>query len=156
MARTHKERHAWKTKERKRTGQSNPDKIALHRKRFLEMLEQQSMVRNCYRPIVFQSRLTFLEEGLTELSMYGNKIEDIPFLVDDPASCHYVVTAHIHNFNESYETDILSQHVQRVKYLGQDCHLMVQAGETRVCSSIIACRYRRWLEDSGRPGCTLR
>jgi hypothetical protein len=35
MSRTHKERHKWKRKERRRTGLDDPKKIKLHRERFL-------------------------------------------------------------------------------------------------------------------------
>ncbi len=158
MAQTHKDRHKWKRKERKKTGQSDPGKIKLHRERFLDQLEQQTMIQSSgYKPIVFQARLKFMvEEGTTELSMHGEKVADIPFLVDDPISCHYAVAAHTQDFNANHEADVLSKHVQRVKYLGQPCHLMAQTGEARICSSIATCPYRRWIAEQGKPECMLK
>jgi len=158
MGKTHKDRHKWKRKERKKTGQSDPKKIKLHRKRFLGRLEQRTMIQSGgYKPIVFKARLKFLvEEGTTELSVHGEKVVDIPFLVDDPTSCHYAVAAHTRDFNATHEADTLSKHVQRMKYLGQPCHLMVQAGEAKVCSSIATCSYRHWIAEQGMPECTLK
>ena len=160
MARTHKDRHKWKRKERKKTGQSNPEKIKLHKKRFLKRLKQQTMIQSesdGYKSIVFQARLKFLvEEGTTELSVHGEKVADIPFLADDPTSCHYAVAAHKQDFNATHEANVLSKHVQRVKYSGQTCHLMVQDGEARTCSSIVTCPYRRWIAEQGKPECTLK
>ncbi len=156
MARTHKDRHHWKRKERKKTGLSDPAKIKLHRERFLEALERKAMIRSGYKVIVFQARLNFLvEEGTTELSLDGKKVDDIPFLPEDPASCHYVVAAHTENFNSTEEAATLSKHVQRMKYLGQPCHLMVQTKEAKICSSIATCPYRQWIAEKGRPECTL-
>ena len=75
---------------------------------------------------------------------HEEKVADIPFLVNDPISCHYAVAAHKEDFNPTYETDALSQHVNRVKFLGQPCHLMMQAGDAKVCSSIsISCSFCR-------------
>jgi hypothetical protein len=157
MSHTHKDRHQWKRRERKKTGQSDPDKIKLHRDRFLERLEQQSMIENAYRPVVFQARLKFTpEEMTTELSIYGERVQEINFLVDEVESCHYAVAAHVPNFNHAYECDVLDMHVQRVRYLGQACHLMEKVGEARVCSSITACPYRQWKKECGMPECTLK
>lgn len=157
MARTHKDRHKWKNKERKRTGKADPKKIQLHRERFLTDLEQICVEQNGYRPIVFQARLRFLvEDGVTELWISKEKVGEIPFLVDDPNSCHYVVAQHKEDFNSKCETEVLLEHVQRVRFLDQPCHLLVQVEEKRTCSSIASCHYRLWDPEKGLPICTMK
>lgn len=45
MSRSHRDRHKWKAKERKRTHQADPPKIQLHRDRFLDRKRQKDEPR---------------------------------------------------------------------------------------------------------------
>lgn len=156
MSHSHKERHRWKAKERKRTNESDPVKIALHRERFLKRLEQKSIVLNGYQPIVFQSRLLFkLDEGTTTIYINNQPINELTFIVNDPESCHFVITQYKSDFNASQESQKLTEHINRVKHLGQDCHLALPDPQGQaICSSIIACKYRK-ISDQGLPMCNL-
>lgn len=157
MSRTHKDRHKWKNKERNRTNNGDPTKIKLHRERFLSRVEQMTMIQNGgYKPIIFRARLkVVVDEGTSELWLNDEKISDLPFIVDDPKSCHYVLAGQKPDFDPDIEQRALSEHVQRVKYLGQNCHLMRPDGETKMCYSIVDCPYRRWAANEAVAKCTL-
>lgn len=108
-------------------------------------------------PVVFQIRLRFVvEEEITEILVNGEKVAEIPFIVDDPASCRYILAMHMPNFNLSREQDILSKYVFTMRHFKSPCRLMVQTGEEKVCCSIIMCPNRRWDVEKGRPKCVLK
>ncbi len=157
MARTHKDRHNFKRKERRRTGKSDPRKIKLHRKRVVRRIKQQQRIQNNYSSIVFEARLKFfVEDSLTEVWVEEQKVDDIHFLVNEPEDCHYVVMAFKQDFNLTLETNLLEKHVRRVKFHNQPCRLMVRYRGSKICSSIIGCPHRVWNWDDGEgPECTL-
>jgi len=156
MSRSHKERHRWKSKERKRTGERDPEKIALHRERFIKRQEQKAAAKYGYDAAVYRARLVyFSDEVRTELHIDGEKAADLPFLADDPESCHYAVAEHWREFDPVREAEILRKHVQKMKFTGGRCHLAEERDEALTCSSIMRCAYRRWIAEKGMPACAL-
>ncbi len=156
MARTHKDRHKWKAKERKKTGQKNPRKIVLHRARFLERLEQKSLEVDRYKSIVFRTRLNFnTPDGLTEIFVDSELVGEAPFLVVEPADCEYVLAGYYPDFKPAKEEAILKEHVDKMKFFGEKCHLVSKVGEIGVCASAVKCKYRRWRNELGLPECRL-
>ena len=156
MARTHKERHKWKNKERKKTGKSDPAKVALHRQRFLERLEQKALVQNGYSSMVFQARLRFnVEEGITQVFLKGEKIGELPYLVEDVSACHYLLATQRNDFNASLEAELLLEHVHKAKFLEQKCHCSKTFGGEQICCSVVACRYRHWNNEKQLPECHI-
>jgi len=108
-------------------------------------------------PAVFQIRLRYVvEEEKTEILVNGEKVAEIPFIVDEPASCLFALASHIPSLNLGKEEKTLSNYVFAMRYLERSCRLMVQAEDEKVCSSAIACPCRRWNPEKGMPKCVLK
>jgi hypothetical protein len=141
---------------RRRTAYLNQRRLRVVKRDFFEDIEKQSVEQDDYNPIVFQACLRFLpEEETTELLLHEEKITDIPFLVDNTSSCHYAVSARVHGFDAGKEAKVLSKHIRQMSISGLSCHLMVQTKENKVCSSIVECRFRRWVAEKGIARCAL-
>lgn len=156
MSRTHKQRHKWKGKERKRTVSSDPAKIVLHRERFVERLEQKRTVQIAYRSLIFQVKLDFNpDENTTSIFYRGGVIATLPFLVERLEDCHYAIYQMFNEWNMDHEVNVLRQHVQRAKYLGSKCRLAKVCNQEKICTSSVSCPYRRWSSHNGQALCSL-
>ena len=161
MARSRKDRHQWKRKERTRTGKKDPAKVRLHRTRFLDFLKKQEALvlshnqTGRYIPAVFHTRLRFDAEAQETEIIIGEQTITIPFLVEDPRDCHNDIMRIKADFDPHKEEVVLRQHADRMRFTGHVCHLEVLMDETRLCSSAIPCKYRRWNAEAGQAVCAL-
>ncbi len=155
MSRTHKDRHKWKRKERKRTGKSDPAKIKLHRDRFLKRIEQRGLSESGYKPLAFRLRLEFRPaDAETDVLFNEEVLETLPFLVEEVDSCHYIVYACSLEFDVEKEQAQLKKHVAKVKHIDKPCHLGRTGDDFVVCQSAVECRYRKWCTEKELPQCT--
>ncbi|MGV8152297.1 MAG: hypothetical protein ACP5OG_04385 [Candidatus Nanoarchaeia archaeon] len=155
MSHTRKDRHQWKHKIRIKTQESDPHQIKLHRKRYVSLLERKSQTQNKYDPIVFRVRLEYNSE-LSQTNIFLNQElkESLPYIVSDTKDCEYIIYDKIKkDYNSSLEKDILSQHINKVKYLKTPCHLS-SGSNKKICSSIVECKNRS-LGEEGLPYCRL-
>jgi hypothetical protein len=161
MARSHKERHQWKDKERERTGKEDPTKIRVHRERFLAALKQCTEPVQLFDPsqryqaALFRARLRLdPEEGQSQILFQQEEI-DIPFLVENLEDCHYALAEAKTDFDPETEKARLDQHVSKALSQGFPCHLEVVIEEDRFCSSIVPCQFRQFDSEKGQALCTL-
>lgn len=160
MARSHKERHQWKDKERRRTGESDPQKIKLHRERFVANMESRETLlagENRQPAFVFRLRLIPLpEEMVTKIYRFQEgEVAEVPFLVENPEDCHYAIIEKLPTFVPLKEKTRLEEHVAKARVDGRQCHLEVVEKEKRLCRSVINCPYRKWQADTSVALCTL-
>ncbi len=155
MARTRKERHKWKRKERQRAGKGDPAKIKLHRERFLSRLRAGNFKVGNYQAIVLHCRLEVDEEFQeTVLVLDGEEIESLPFVVTDVSSIRHHLTTAYPEFNPNQEAQALSAHVAKVKATKKVCQLEKIEDEIRVCKSVIDCQYRKITENQSVAVCS--
>lgn len=155
MSRSHKDRHQWKRKERKRTGKRDPQKIKLHRERFLQRIKERSLRELGYGVVVFRSNLSFDAQTVETIVKIGEEtIGTLPYLVENVADCHFLLAQHEPKFDAEQEKRYLKRHVAKAKRLSLPCHLEMGVGEFRQCSSVIECPYRKWNTEKGTPECT--
>ena len=161
MARSHKERHQYKRKERKRTRQSDPKKIKLHRERFLAAMRQRERMALApdlpghYRALVLHAHLCFDPEDHESSIMIGERKIEVPFLVENSEDCHYAISEIKNDFDSRKEKEVLDEHVNKAKFNNFSCRLEVVVDDVRFCSSIISCKYRRWDAQQGQALCAL-
>lgn len=156
MSRTKSTRRAWKRKERQRTGQSDPEKIQLHRSRVLENLAKGKKAMGAYEFLVLRCRLHFHPNDVeTAFHVMDEEVHAFPFLVMEPADCHSYLQSCIPEFNLTAETKHLREHVAKVRALSKPCRLMETEEEKKICGSILDCPYRKWSEQHALPLCTL-
>ncbi|MBM2821239.1 MAG: hypothetical protein HW405_999 [Candidatus Berkelbacteria bacterium] len=151
VSKTRKERHQYKRRERRRTGMSDPSKIRLHRKRFLERLE----TRQQAKPRHHSLRLVYLTEGETILINGEDVISVLPYPVEDQTALYHLIYNSGIAFDVEEEKTRLSRHRAREKALGKLCYLSKITCGIAVCSSVIACPRRKWDGDQQLPLCTL-
>jgi hypothetical protein len=155
MSRTRKEQWQWKKKERRRTGQRDPQKIRLHRERFLQRVAARSLVELGYRVAVFRSRLVFDHEAFeTKVEFNQAIIGTLPYLAEDPTDSHFLLAQQVPEFNRQHEERYLQRHVSSIKRRALPCHLEESGEEIVRCASAVACQYRRWNEEKNLPECT--
>jgi len=107
---------------------------------------------NDYDPIVLTARMLFSpEESATTIVLRGGKRLMVPFIVDDPTCCYHTICESKRRFDPQREVDVLEREINRAKAEKHSCRLM---GEGRLCSSVIACRYRHMGKDD-LPHCNL-
>lgn len=160
MARSHKDRHAWKDKERRRTGEDDPTKIRLHRERFLAALKGktepvQAFDPTRYRAVVFRARLRLDPEEQQSVILIDGQEIVVPFLVENPEDCHYALLEVKTDFDLQDEQEILDRHTAKAVANKFRCHLEVIIEEDRFCSSVVPCRYRQFNAETGQAVCSL-
>lgn len=155
MSRSHKDRHKWKRKERKRTGKSDPAKIQLHRERFLDRIRERSLGELGYAAILFHASLHFdPEQYETAIHIKGQIAGTLPYLVENPADCRFLIAQHEPSFNARGERRYLQRHVRKMKLENHPCHFEVRGEQFTQCSCAIECPLRQWRTEHGLPECT--
>ena len=166
MSRSHKERHGWKEKERKRSGESDPPKIKLHRERFLARLQQSQKVVSLETRqggrVVFSLRLLSVpDEFVTIVFRDGEELTRIEHIAVEPVDIEYALKEVLPGLDVEAETTRLADHVTMIGERGIPCHLEVsmplgdESGDsTRLCSSCFACTFRQWDEKGNAPLCS--
>ena len=151
MSRSHKERHAWKRKERRRTGKADPAKIKKHRKRHLAKIAPRDYSLGQYQPVIFSAKLVFNPaEMTTEIWVDGELLETVTFPLEDPGFCHHKI-AQIRHFDPDKEQEALRAHTAKAKALKEPCRLNLDG----TCACILSCKFRKWQPDLGLPLCDL-
>jgi len=155
MSHSHKDRHQWKKKERRRTGLRDPKKIQLHRERFLQRVKEHSLRLYGYSALVFQARISLDPDTYeTMVRIDGETLGTLPYLLEDVTSCHFLLAQHEPRFDVGQEAEYLKRHASTMRRLGLPCHLEVRTDTGRQCSSVIPCRFRKWNPATCNADCT--
>lgn len=171
MARSHKERHQWKDKERQREGEDDPAKIQLHRERFLARLEARKEIveagpKEPSGLVGMHLRLLTIPDPVEPKTLIfrdGKEIGSADHWAVDPSDVEYVIAGAdgIKNLDAEAERQRLQAHVEMVQERGIKCHLEVmqpvseapESGSLRLCESCFPCSFRTWSEELSLPVC---
>jgi hypothetical protein len=154
MSRSHHDRHKWKRKERNRTGKGDPEKIKLHRERFLERLAARHKTRDGYERLVFRARVLYDPDEYTTTVFLGpDELGHVEYLVEDLESLHHFLSAD-QSIDVGKEEAALNGHALHVRASGAVCHLeVIQDDGFRQCEAAFSCKFRRWNAERSLPEC---